>query len=117
MNITPETMYWITRCDNIHNVSVALAILSCVGIFFMTLHIIIDEAALFSKFLCLSLWAIFFVSISVFSFVPTTKEMAVIYVVPAIANSETVQGIGNDIVGLAKEWIVELKPKKNGEAK
>ena len=50
--------------------------------------------------------------------IPTTKEMCAIIAIPAIANSETVQGLGNDIVGLAREWIIELKPNKTeGKAK
>ena len=48
--------------------------------------------------------------------IPTTKEMAAIIVVPRIANSETVQQLGDGIVNLAQEWMKELAPKK-GETK
>ena len=48
--------------------------------------------------------------------IPTTKEMAAIIVVPRIANSETVQQLGDGIVNLAQEWMKELAPKK-GEMK
>jgi hypothetical protein len=51
------------------------------------------------------------------SFVPTTKEMAAIMVVPRIANSQSVSDIAEGIVELAKAWMVELRPAKEGDAK
>lgn len=61
---------------------------------------------------CFALWAL----------IPTTKEMAAIYIIPKIANSETmkeVDGVGVELVKLAKEYMAEtLKPKqkcKKGE--
>lgn len=51
------------------------------------------------------------------SFVPTTKEMAAIMVVPRIANSQSVSDIAEDIVELAKAWMVELRPAKEDDAK
>lgn len=44
-------------------------------------------------------------------FIPTTKELAAIVVIPKIANSESVQGIGQSIVDLAKDWMAELRPQ------
>lgn len=44
--------------------------------------------------------------------VPTTKEMAAIVVIPRVANSESVQGLGEGVVDLAKAWMAELKPDK-----
>ena len=51
------------------------------------------------------------------SFVPTTKEMAAIMVVPRIANSQSVSDVAEGIVELAKAWMVELRPAKEGDAK
>ena len=47
--------------------------------------------------------------------IPTTREMAVILVVPRIANSEKVQQAGNKLYDLAIEWMAELKPNKNNK--
>ena len=44
--------------------------------------------------------------------VPTTREMAAIIMVPAIANNEKVQTVGNKLYDLATEWLDELRPKK-----
>lgn len=46
---------------------------------------------------------------------PTTKEMAAIKVIPMIANSESMQklgDVGDNMLDLANEWLRELKPKK-----
>lgn len=59
--------------------------------------------------------SIFLLQLSL-AFLPTTKEMAAIIVVPRIANSESIQQLGDGIVNIAQEWMKELAPKK-GEAK
>ena len=55
------------------------------------------------------------VSIAASLFTPTTKEFAAMLVIPKIANSETVQQLGADVVELAHQWFVELAPKKKAE--
>lgn len=45
--------------------------------------------------------------------VPTTKQMAAIFIVPRIANSEKVQQAGNKLYDPAVEWMDELKPDKD----
>lgn len=52
------------------------------------------------------------------AFVPSTKQMAAIVVIPRIANSETVSDLGDlgkDLVGLAKEWVEEMRPRKEAK--
>lgn len=51
-------------------------------------------------------------------FVPTTKEMVAIKVIPAIASSEQasrLKGIGNDAIDVATEWFKSLAKAKEGE--
>ena len=46
---------------------------------------------------------------------PTTKEMAAIKVIPMIADSGSMQklgDVGDNMLDLANEWLRELKPKK-----
>ena len=45
------------------------------------------------------------------SFLPSTKQMAVIIVVPKIINSQGVQELPKRIVGLCNEWLEELRPE------
>jgi len=53
---------------------------------------------------------------TVVTFIPTTKQMAAIMIVPRLANSERVQNIGNKVYDLAVEWMEELKPTKGSES-
>jgi hypothetical protein len=46
-------------------------------------------------------------------FVPTTNQLAAIYVIPAVANSEKIQGEADEIYGLAKQWL-QQQAKKDG---
>jgi hypothetical protein len=54
------------------------------------------------------------ISLAISAFVPSTRQMAAIMIVPKIANSEKVQTIGNKVYDLAVEWMEELKPNKKG---
>ena len=124
MNITPETIYWITRLDGILEfIKFAIFLLATLSAIFISITFIriVDEDAnvpvLPKSYLAIMLALLTIASIAN-ALIPTTKEMCAIIAIPAIANSETVNGLGNDIVGLAREWIVELKPnKKEGAAK
>lgn len=120
MNITPEMMYWLTRCDNIVIASVILAV--AFGSLFavsIILGIIIDkEDAGPCYVICPLAFVIGMIFVSAAVFVPSTKEMAAIYVIPKIANSQTVKDLGEGVVTLAREWIEELRPAmKKGGAK
>ena len=44
-------------------------------------------------------------------FVPKTEEMAVIYVVPKVINSQSAQEIPKKLLQLSNEWLEELRPK------
>lgn len=45
------------------------------------------------------------------TFIPSTKEMAIIYVVPKIVNNKEIQQIPSKMIKLASDWIDELQPK------
>ena len=119
--ITTAQMYWLTRLDTINDVCF-IAILICVIVFsfvsfvgFMIAYSMCREdkfIAWLKRSLKFVLFILAFCSI-VCSFVPTTKEMAAIIILPKIANSEKVQQAGNKLYDLAVEWMDALKPKTN----
>jgi hypothetical protein len=43
---------------------------------------------------------------------PSTKQLAILYVVPPIVNNENIQKIPGKVLNLANEWLEELKPNK-----
>lgn len=45
-------------------------------------------------------------------FIPSTKEMAAILILPKIINNQKVQEMPNKVLDLANEWLDELRPVK-----
>lgn len=132
--ITNSFIYWFTRLDHIHSFlngfdvfSVFLIIFSI--IVFVTAWFInqfpgdssdILTSLTFKKFaswtFCIA--SIFKIMIcTCLMFIPTTKEMAAIYIIPKIMNNENLNNIGNEMLNLANEWIKELHPKTNSSDK
>ena len=52
------------------------------------------------------------------SFVPSTKQMAAIIIIPKIANSEIVAEMGDatkELIGLARDWMRTLAPAQDNQ--
>ena len=98
--INATTVYWIVMLDSIHLVLFGLAILAGVCIWRVLRYYderygeackIGKERPAFPRIkICLLIVCLICVLIAS-AFLPTTKQMALIYVVPQIANSEMVQ--------------------------
>lgn len=131
--ITPTQIYWLTRFDEIKEltsdfakVSIALCVILIIwGLMLNPLrhdHLVDDTIrektrkiikTFFILAPCFLLVSIGLKCVDVF--VPTTKETAAIYVIPKLANSEAVQklpSIASTVVDLAEDWLKELKPTK-----
>lgn len=124
--VTPMQLYWITRLDSL---CVLLAI--AMGLFLLAAgvfaiagfveggSILNDDSDETSKRYfrwSLKSCIVALTILTLSCFVPSTKEMAAIVVVPRIANSESVQEIGGKIVDLATAWLEGLAPKKKEAA-
>lgn len=124
--ITTTQMYWLTRLDGFKCVLEApacvitaiAAIWAIAGI----AHLLAawewhDEGDIRDAFRKLKIvGALSFVTFLLFTFsafIPSTREMAAIIIVPKIANSEKVQQVGNKLYDLAVEWMGALKPNKD----
>lgn len=129
MEITESTIYWITRLDGIHNFLGILGVITCAPAvlslmaFFVTIMTSegkeeFHPAMKFELRACLIGIVLFVVFSLVSVFIPTTKEMALIKVLPAISNSrfvsEELPKEAGEIYMLAKE---ALKEKLVGEKK
>ena len=120
--ITESEMYWITRCDYLHLGAFAVGLAGTIlsAIWFVVSNVVRasasvpEDQSLARKHLCGStiLLVVFIVVALGSAFVPTTKEMYAIKIVPLIANNERIQDIPNDVMNLTKEWIEEFRPKK-----
>ena len=120
-------IYWFTRLDPLRGLTGMTAVMGLIIFFLMFLLYpafcdIFDDDGKRKKSLA---WATRS-QIAVFSatvlcafahaLTPTTREMAAIKVIPMIANSESMQklgDVGDNMLDLANEWLRELRPKKD----
>ena len=110
--ITTSQMYWIVILDNINVMLVILSVMFTAGTFaaFGYAGTIEDH-----WWLPITSFIMLFVFMATCAFLPSTRQMAAILVVPKIANSEKVQTVGNKLYDLAIEWMAELKPNKSNK--
>lgn len=140
MNITPSMIYWLTRLDEfgilLGIVFVCIVIVSLANV--IGGFIAMDAASTdqlynhpdrlaedkynikvrFGRAIKCAFVALLVGVVN--SFVPSTKQAAAIIVIPKIANSEVVAEMGDtakELVGLAKSWLIELKPQPKTENK
>lgn len=116
--ITENDIYWLTRMDHIHS-ALEFAIGACIiglalgGFMWAIGHDSATPRAVgkWGGRICTIGMLIMVLCGAGKVFAPTTREMAAIKVIPLIANNQELQGLGTDIVDLAREWVKELKPK------
>lgn len=106
--ITTTQMYWLVTMDGIVYACAVIAAILALAAFLLIPTALDDD---FPKWTppVVALAAVAFALVAVF--VPTTRQMAAILVVPKIANSEKVQTVGNRLYDLAVEWMDELRPR------
>jgi len=113
--ITESTIYWITRLDYFKDftlyIGITLSILSFIGVI-AGFAAWVQEGARRFFFTALSILLITLSLIIGSLFIPTTKEICAIKIIPIIANNEEVKELPDKVVELANEWIEELKPKE-----
>jgi len=123
MVITESTIYWITRLGSVKAgiqnsgsvmcvvfiiLGVASAIVYLAGNDFDNEHVSKWGEKWFPRSVLLFLCGLLFIIAS--CFIPTTKEMCAIKVLPIIANNDEVQNLPNRVVELTNDWLDELSP-------
>lgn len=119
MNITPFTIYMISRLDAVSIFfSIMIKVFSCAtAMLIVASFVSAVDYGVDSNFSVLSRrYAKWFAGIlAVLTLcsvlLPRSRDVAAMIVVPRIANSQSVSDIGESIVGLAKAWCDELKPE------
>lgn len=125
MNISYGLMYWITRLDKLNNVFEGILGIGGMALLMLIIAYIITSAAkdyddesktvnnLSRKWLKILFFPWVFSLLGI-TFIPTSKEMAMIYVVPNIAESQVIRQDIPEIYDLGvnalKDWL-----KKNKE--
>lgn len=108
--LTSWEIYWITRLESI---GISMLIISVVSLFIFIVtffkYLKHDIDSLYYKFSI----SVFVISIFIASMIPSTKEMAAIYVLPKIVNNEKIQGIPDKILDLSNKWLDDLIRNQN----
>lgn len=118
--ITPMQMYWLLKLDDIRTLcGSSIGIMAAVMAFSLLTYFYEEDGIKkgCGGFVC-SIFGLG-LSISALTFLPSTKQMAAIYVVPAIANNEKIQQIGgktldisNQLLDLTKEYLKDKAKDK-----
>lgn len=132
MTISPLEIYFISLVDKIDALSQAIIFLSSLaGGAFLFFWIIgkaescateEDEKILKKLLRCLKLAITCIIcSVLIHTFVPNSKTIAAMYLIPAIVNNEHIQNSTSNALkmleGLTKEWLedfIKKEPKKDG---
>lgn len=120
--ITPMQMYWLLKLDDIRAFCAFFVGFTILAIIF-SLVAYNDAEDERTKKIAIAGFVLGLFGLGLFSgaltFLPSTKQMAVIYVVPAIANNEKIQQIGgktldisNQLLDLTKEYLAEQAKDK-----
>lgn len=119
--ITESTIYWVTRLTYLQRaLLITGGVFSVIFIIWLFICFIIKyntesskKAGEYAAIHLKRVFPLFILSLIMFIgglFVPTTKEMCAIKVIPIIANDKQVQELPQKAIELANEWINELKP-------
>lgn len=131
--ITESEIYWLTRLDPANRMLYALLFVGiALALVFLVAQLILRDTSPLEKKedvdrkLKIANWmlfkgfplttAIMLMSGTALVFTPTTKEMAAIKIIPAVANSQAVEKLGKSaemLIDLANSWMQELAPVKN----
>lgn len=125
MEITPFTVYLISRLTPLYEFVTALCVVSVVALGVGSIAFLVmtaDSDLEVETQRAILRWLRWMVSASIvfgalMVAIPSTKDAAAMIVLPRIANSQSVQELGDSVVGLAKAWCEELKPKKAEDKK
>lgn len=122
MELTAFQMYWLLMLDNISNFFGVVTIVIIFGIALLVLFgpvivMNVENPPSWNQIKKISI--VVGIIISFFGagvmFIPSTKQMAAIIVVPKIVNNEKVQQLPEELLNFGMEWLEELKPKKETE--
>lgn len=130
MTITPATLYWITRLDGINSVLLTSMVVSIAVFLFCgwaLLNMLAEselplseqdkkDIKVIKKYTKISaILVLFFIILTVLT--PTSKEMAMIYVVPHLSESQVVKQDIPEVYDLGvkalKDWLKQTKGGNN----
>lgn len=116
MEVTPWLIYLIGIADNLREMS-SLAILGLFCLSIPMAYLSIEGEKVVTWALKCIVFPSFVMSVLLIAFVPSSKTLAAMYVIPAVVNNEQIQNIGKNglesLELLTKQWVDELREEKS----
>lgn len=114
MEITPSLIYFISTIGTLKYICITILILLVILSSIIGIAIWIESPNYYEDNkrapICVGIILSIFLLLS--TLLPSSKTMCAMYIIPVIANNKTIQEIPNELLDLAKLWLVELKPIK-----
>jgi hypothetical protein len=124
MNFSTMDMYWLVKLDDIKSLlngfCFGTGMILLVGIMVCSIYIIGEDKKEYIKksvITAISLSVLILFVSAINTFIPSTKQIAAIIVLPKIINNEQIQSFPNKLLDLSEEWLKELSPTKSDSAK
>lgn len=125
MTISPIEVYFIMQLDSIRDVTgllsffIGISIAASAVVFFLSFDDCFESDGtirMFMKKISTISLSLFFVLMLIRAFLPSTKQMAAVILIPQIINNEKVQQLPEDILNLVQNLIREwtLQPNDAG---
>lgn len=117
--ISPWTIYWVMQLDSI---GVAVGHMSFVGAFILLLawvYLVAEADSLAGYIAASAATLVWLVVLAAAIFLPSTKTAAAMFVIPAVANNQTIQREAGELYDLAKQALrsaADLPKKADAEA-
>lgn len=122
MQLTAFDLYLLNTVGNLHDIAATISFMGTIALCFALVALTIfsnspdihefEERSGKAIKTFLKYGSIVVVScVLIFTATPTKKEIAVIYIVPVIAQSDAVQKLPSELTSLALEWIKEQKKR------
>lgn len=125
MTITPATMYWFTRLDKITTFFEVVSLLGAIAFVISLIFFIVtkvdntceESTKKAMSILFKTITPIWLIAIIGVLFTPTSKQMAMIYVVPQITESQVIKQDIPELYDLGvnalKDWLKKDKENAN----
>lgn len=97
--ITPTLIYWITRLDTINTISRVVSIILFILLVALPITFSIEDYSdKYAKRILLGITVLLIIFGSIGLFVPTAKEVVLMYTVPKIANNEEIKNVPHYLI-------------------
>lgn len=115
MTLSPFMVYLAMQADSLR-FSLVFAMVACgFGVFLFGFFGLLEDSG-WAQRIARNLIIAFVVCMAVRAFLPSTKTIAAMVILPPVVNNEQVQALPADILGFVRGLIREYTPKE-GEAK